>query len=137
MAGTYRLFATRANAERYALACHLRILRRRAATGDGTLLNVVTRAKERVVDEWPDDHDALRTWLGTLTAAELRALRDRVANLPLLGRRHDGTLNLADGHTLRWDIPRQTADGRWAVQCPPFDTGGEPSPAWPALPSVP
>lgn len=137
MIDTYRLFATRANAERYALAVWLRILRRRAATGDGTLLNIATRAKERVVDEWPDDHDALRAWLATLTATQLRALRDRLANLPALGRDHRGRLVEDRGHTLRWDVPRQTADGRWAVQCPPFDTGGEPSPAWPALPSIP
>ena len=134
MTATYRLFATRVAADRYAFACHLRILRRRAHEGDGTLLNIATRAKERVVDEWPDDHDTIRTWLATLTAAQLRALNDRVARLPLLGRRNDGRINEADGYTTAWDVPRATKDGRWAVQCPPFDTGGVAAPEWPDPP---
>lgn len=130
---TYRLFPTRVAADRYALACHLRILRRRADQGDGTLRRIDTWAKESVTD-WPDDHEALRTWLASLTAAELRAVRDRVARLPLMGRRHDGSLNETDGYTLAWDVPRQTRDGRWAVQCPTFDTSGVAAPEWPDPP---
>lgn len=130
---TYRIFATRLAAERYALACHLRFLRRRAAEGDGTLRRIDTWARENVTD-WPDDHETLRTWLGSLSAAELRAVRDRVARLPLMGRRHDGRLNETDGYTTGWDVPRQTRDGRWAVECPPFDASGGPAPEWPDPP---
>jgi hypothetical protein len=133
---TWRTFATRRNAEIYALAVWLRILRRRAAEGDGTLLNIVTRLRERVVDEWPDDHETLRTTLTSLTNAQLAALVERSERLPLLGRRL-GQLVIDDGHTLRWDIPRQTADGRWAVQCPDFDPAGGPEPAWPTSPALP
>lgn len=132
---TFRIFNTRRNAEIYALACWLRILRRRAAEGDGTLLNIVTRLRERVVDEWPDDHDTIRTTLTSLSNAQLAALVERSERLPLLGRRN-GQLVIDDGHTLRWDIPRQTADGRWAVECPPFDAGGGPEPAWPTPPPL-
>lgn len=128
---TYRIFPSRIGAERYAIACHLRILRRRAAQGDGTLRNIVTALRERVVDEWPDDHEALRTWLATLTAKQLTDLRTRIARLPLMGRDHRGALVEDRGHTTAWDAPRQTKDGRWAVQCPPFDTTGGAAPVWP------
>lgn len=124
---TYRLFPTRVAAERYELACWLRILRRRADQGDGTLKRIDTWARENVTD-WPDDHEALRTWLGSLTAAQLRAVRDRVARLPLMGHRHDGRLNEHDGYTTAWDVPRQTRDGGWAVECPPFDPTGVAAP---------
>ena len=39
------------------------------------------------------------------------------------------------GWTTAWDIPRQTADGRWAVQCLPGDDG-DPEPEWPAPPPL-
>jgi hypothetical protein len=66
--------------------------------------------------------------------AQVVALRDRLDGLPLLGRR-DGAL-VEDGQTLRWDVPRQTADGRWAVECPPFDAGGVAAPEWPTPPAL-
>ena len=132
MTATFRTFTTQTQAARYEFACHLRILRRRAAEGDGTLKNVATQLRERVVDEWPDDHDAIRTWLASLTAKQLTDLRARVASLPLMGRRGDtGQLNETDGYTLAWDVPRQTKAGTWAVQCPAFDNGGGPEPEWP------
>lgn len=134
---TWRTFPTQAQAARYELAVWLRILRRRAAEGDGTLKNIVTQLRERVVDEWPDDTDSLRTWLGTLTAKQLADLRARLAKLPLMGRRHDGALNEADGYTLAWAVPRQTKAGEWAVPCPTFDTGGGPEPVWPDPPTIP
>lgn len=133
MTDTYRIFPTRIGAERYALGCHLRILRRRAAQGDGTLKRIDTWARENVTD-WPDDHEALRTWLASLTAAQLKAVHDRVARLPLMGHRHTGALNEDDGYTTAWDVPRQTKAGTWAVQCPPFDATGGSEPEWPPPP---
>ena len=134
---TYRTFATRINADRYELACWLLILRRHAAAGDGTLRNIVTNLRERVVDEWPDSLADLRTTMLGLSRAQLDALRARVDNLPQMGRRaSDNRLNEIDGYTTAWDVPRETADGRWAVQCPPFDDGGDPEPEWPPSPPM-
>jgi hypothetical protein len=134
---TWRTFNTRRNAELYEFACWLRLLRRHAAAGDGTLRNIVTNLRERVVDEWPDDHDSLRTMLQGMTNQELLDLRARVDNLPQMGRRaSDNRLNEVDGYTLRWDEPRETAAGTWAVQCPPFDDGGGPEPEWPTPPDL-
>ena len=127
---SYRIFATQANAARYELACWLIHLRRRAAQGDGTLLNVVTRAKEAVAAEFVDDLPSLRTFVTGLTGAQVVELRARLDRLPLLGTR-SGAL-VEDGQTLRWAEPRQTADRRWAVVCPPFDQGGVAEPEWPA-----
>ena len=134
----WRTFATRINADRYELACWLVVLRRHAAAGDGTLRNVVTQLRERVVDEWPDDLASLRTTMAGLSRTQLDALRARIDNLPQMGRRgHDNTLNELDGYTLRWDVARLTLAGTWAVQCPPFDPGGDPEPEWPPSEMLP
>lgn len=128
---TYRIFATKANADRYELACWLIQLRRRAAEGDGTLLNLSTRLRENVTAEWVDDLPSLRTFVTGLTNAQVVALRARLDRLPMLGRR--GGVLVEDGQTLRWAVPRMTADGRYAVTCPPFDVGGVAEPSWPAV----
>jgi hypothetical protein len=129
--GTWEVFGTRINAERYALAAWLLALRRRAAQGDGTLLNVITRVRERLVDEWPDSLAELRSMMLAMNPSELTALRTRLDRLPWLGTR-GGVLTETDGRTLAWFIPQQTLSGQWAVRS--FLGGGVPEPAWPPLP---
>lgn len=132
--GTWELFTTRINAERYALGAWLLALRRRAARGDGTLLNVLTRLRERVVDEWPDSLVELRATLQGMNAPQLQALRDRVDKLPWLGTRNGSSTEV--GQTLAWAVPRETLAGEWAV--PSYLGGGVPEPAWkPSPPVVP
>ena len=130
----FRIFPTRAAAARYELACWLIHLRRRAAQGDGTLTNIVTRAKENVAAEWVDDLPTLRAFVTGLTAQQVVDLRARLDRLPIMGRRN-GQLVTDSGYTLRWAEPRQTAAGTWAVVCPPFDPGGVAEPAWPPVPT--
>jgi hypothetical protein len=128
---TWRTFTTRRNAELYALGVWLRMLRRRAAAGDGTLLNVITRAKERVINEWADDDATLRSALAAMTAAELTTLATRLTRLPWLGTDHVGA-RTESGPSTRWAEPRQTADAQWAVPAAPWDTQAtDVEPTWP------
>jgi hypothetical protein len=63
-------------------------------------------------------------------------LADGEAQIVALGRRaDDGELVTDEGWTTAWDVPRQTADGRWAVQALPGDDG-ELEPEWPAPPPL-
>jgi hypothetical protein len=126
----WRIFATRRNAEIYALAVWLRRLRQRAAQGDGTLLNVLTRLKERVVDEWPDDDVSLRDALLAMTNQQLIDLGVRLNRLPWLGVDHQG-VSTEVGQSNRWAEVRQTAAGTWAVPAAPWDASGVTEPAWP------
>lgn len=130
---TWRTFTTRINADRYELACWLILLRRRAAEGDGTLLNVATRLREQFAGSWPDDFTSVKATVQAMTRAQLDTFRAKLDRLPVLGRRN-GVIVDTDGFTLRWDVPRLTAAGTWAVQCPPFDNGGGPEPVWPPAP---
>lgn len=126
----WRIFATRREAEIYALAVWLRMLRRRAAETDGTLLNVVTRLKERVVDQWADDDATLVDLLTGLTNPQLVALASRIDRLPWLGVDANG-VKTEVGPSTRWAIPQQTADAQWAVVAAPWDLKGIAEPAWP------
>lgn len=126
--GTWEVFASQRNAEIYAFGAWLLALRRRAARGDGTLLNVISRLPERVVDEWPDSLIDLRNTLLAMTNPQLLALQARVANLPWFGTRNGASTE--EGQTLRWAEVRVTASGQFAV--PSYLGGGVAIPVWPA-----
>jgi hypothetical protein len=106
---------------------------RRHADRDGTLLDVTTGTREQFAAEWADDLAAVRTKVSGLTVDELRALRARLDRLPRFGHRR-GVMRTDGGWTLRWSEPRQAADGKWCVECPPFDAGGGSVPVWPPGP---
>lgn len=132
MPGTWRTFQTLHSAQVYEMGCWLRLLRRRAAQGDGTLLNVATRLRENFAGSWPDDSTTIASILSSMSANELASLRSRLDQLPILGRRN-GALVADAGHSVCWAEPRLTLDGLWAVPCPDFDRGGVPEPLWPEV----
>lgn len=72
-------------------------------------------------------------WAKMLAATDDGRIRvtfdDGQASLVLLGSDDEGK-TVHDGITTAWAEPRQTAKGRWAVQCPPFDKG-DTEPVWP------
>ena len=134
---TWRVFPTETAARRYALACWLVMLHDRAA--GGTLRRIDTDARTELGDDdrpdWPATLPEARTFLQNLTTEQRATLAERLRRLPLLGRRL-GLIRTDGGYTTAWAIPRLTADGRWAVQCPPFDPGGDPAPEWPKVDTI-
>jgi hypothetical protein len=57
------------------------------------------------------------------------------SRFPLYGRNAaTGVWNATGGFTTAWDVPRETADGRWAAQCRDTnDPQGGPEPKWPSV----
>jgi hypothetical protein len=124
---TWRAFNTEAEAVEYAVACWVRILRDRAAEGDGTLRDVESGVKVQLVKAWPADLDAIADKI-----EDPEQLAADLETVPIFGRR-DGRLVVDDGWTVRWAEPRLMVDGRWAVECPPFDPDADVDPVWPTL----
>ena len=109
-------------------------MRLRALDGDGTLLNVSSRVRERL-EEFVENIDSLadlRTWLQAKTNQELTVLKDRVRNLPWLGRDQYGNL-VEHGQTTGWATVSETAAGEWAVPCWKV---ADPPPVWPDPPPL-
>lgn len=111
----FRVFASRAAAERYQAAVFADLLMAAADRSDGTL-------------EQTDGAKITRAAIEA-TKADGAALLEMIARTPLYGRKPDGKLSRTDGISTRWDNPIPTADSRWAVEASPDDAAAVPESA--------
>lgn len=112
---TWKIFVLQAEAQDYA---------------DVTWASLVQIAPiERIPEEFHDVKSRMPRDVREMTPDEIRT----IAEVPLKGLDYEG--NVVDaGYSGAWAIPRETADGQWAVPClDKFDMGG-PMPEWPVIP---
>lgn len=81
-----------------------------------------------------DDKKATVDWVRDFPAPAAVA---KAAQMEVWGRNAFGVRVREFGITRRWDSPRPTRDGKWAVKCLPFDESGGPAPEWPIPPALP
>lgn len=108
----FRVFTTKAGAERYQAAAFADLLLAAADRSDGTL-------------EQTDGAKITRDTLEA-TKADAAALVAMLARTPLYGRKPDGKLSRTDGISTRWDNPIPTSDKQWAVEAAPDDPDAVP-----------
>lgn len=120
---TWRTFSAQEDAQAYADACWVRMLKNAAAA------QVFGRA---ALTKWPGTVPLVLAALKLLTPDQRKAVRTELAASPLLGLNQDGqVVPRGQGESTAWAVPMVTATGEWAVPCPPFDQTGGPEPAWP------